>query len=376
MSYLEVAKSKVIDFALPVVSFDLPILMQHPFTRHGRLWYYLSVWALIALTHTIALVQLYDLPWSLALTDALVFNLAFYGTGFSYWYAVRYINIEGSPSLNTLLTHTVGIGLLVTIAVYGTRWFLGLLFVSRPFYLDVLQSSLSWRFFLGILYLLNIVLVYYLIKYYTLVEEKTSAELNLKSLIKEAELGMLKLQINPHFIFNSLNSVSALTLSRPDKAREMIIKLSAFLRYSLSEDSKAKHTLTEEIAHIQHYLDIEKVRFGDKLNIHFEIAEECGNITVPNLVLQPLLENAIKYGIYESLGMVDIQVCCQRQQEKLRVSIDNAYDPEGVPKKGKGLGLKNVRERLHLLYGGQAGLSVKKGEQRFEVVVEIPDTGK
>jgi two-component system, LytTR family, sensor kinase len=128
----------------------------------------------------------------------------------------------------------------------------------------------------------------------------------LKSLVKEAELHALKSQINPHFLFNSLNSISSLTMTDPLKAQEMVINLSSLMRYSLKHDQVDKVPFSEELKNNQLYLQIEKVRFGNKFNAVFDIDDKCLNANIPNMILQPLYENAIKYGVYEATEPVDI----------------------------------------------------------------------
>ena len=138
-------------------------------------------------------------------------------------------------------------------------------------------------------------------------------------MVKEAELKSLKYQINPHFIFNSLNSISSLTISDPQKAQEMTIKLSSFLRSTLSKNEKQKSKLSEEISNAKLYLDIEKVRFDDKFEFIEEVENACKDMEVPSMILQPLFENAIKHGVYESLEKVTIKMKCFSEKEYFKI---------------------------------------------------------
>ena len=151
----------------------------------------------------------------------------------------------------------------------------------------------------------------------------------------------------------------------------MIVKLSDFLRYSLGKQNDQMNTLKDEVDNILLYLDIEKVRFGDRLNID-KLEDDCSQLMLPNLILQPLFENAIKHGIYESLEKITIQLSAKCENNILKVSVSNEYDPEAVIKKGKGIGLNNIRERLRLIYGISNGVFIHKSDRIFTVRLEIP----
>ena len=149
-------------------------------------------------------------------------------------------------------------------------------------------------------------------------------ESKLKEKIKEAELQTLKSQINPHFLFNGLNSISSLTLSDPERAHDMIIKLSGFLRYSLAHDPNKLIPLKSEIENMESYVAVEKTRFGDKLIFEKEVCKGCDNKNVPFLILQPLIENAIKHGVYESTKPVVIKLFCKETtDDKLLIAVSN-----------------------------------------------------
>jgi LytS/YehU family sensor histidine kinase len=191
-------------------------------------------------------------------------------------------------------------------------------------------------------------------------------------LVKEAELKSLKYQINPHFIFNSLNSISSLTLSNPQKAQEMTIKLSSFLRSTLSKNERQKSKLSEEINNAKLYLDIEKVRFDDKFNFIEELEPKCMELEVPSMILQPLFENAIKHGVYESLDKVTIKLKCGHEKDYFKIIVENTFDPESVPRKGEGIGIKNIQNRLKLIYNQDNLVTTEKINNLFRVNIFIP----
>jgi len=197
-------------------------------------------------------------------------------------------------------------------------------------------------------------------------------EAQLMALVKESELNSLKSQINPHFLFNSLNSISSLTMIHPEQAQEMIIKLSDFLRYSLSNKEEKLTSLQNEIGNINRYLDIEKIRFGKRLTIAMKGYELCSELRLPGLILQPLVENAVKYGVYESTEESVIEITCQCNSSALIVSIRNAFDPDFLYKKGEGIGLKNIRSRISILYNRDDLIHIRKDHDHYEVKIIFP----
>ncbi|HEY6907043.1 MAG TPA: histidine kinase, partial [Ignavibacteriaceae bacterium] len=239
-------------------------------------------------------------------------------------------------------------------------------------YVNFLITTLPWRFLIGILFYFIITSLYYLIIYYSGFQERKLYESELKNLVTQAELKSLKFQINPHFIFNSLNSMSALTTIDPEKARAMILKLAEFLRYTLANNEQQKNKLKDELHNIKLYLDIEKIRFEDKFDFSEELTEECLEHEVPNMLLQPLFENAIKHAVYESLEKVDIHLKCSGENGYLKIEVANTYDPELKSKRGTGVGLKNISERLNLIYHQNDLMQVIKEEGTFRVIIFIP----
>ena len=200
-------------------------------------------------------------------------------------------------------------------------------------------------------------------------ERKTAAE----KLAREAELTGLRQQLQPHFLFNSLNSISALAGSKPEEARKMIQQLSDFLRGTLKKDDKQMLSLQEELKHLQLYLDIEKVRFGHRLNTVIHADEQSLALLIPPLLLQPLVENAIKFGLYDTIGEVAIQINACVENKNLLVTITNPFDAQTAqPTKGTGFGLKSVQRRLHLLFFRNDLLKTEHKENLYTTTVVIP----
>jgi sensor histidine kinase YesM len=191
------------------------------------------------------------------------------------------------------------------------------------------------------------------------------------SLLKEAELYKLRQQLQPHFLYNSLNSISALTMIEPAKAQEMIGKLSDFLRSSVKREASDHIPVTEELSYIESYLSIEAIRFGDRLKVVFE-KEYTDDATVPPFLLQPVLENAIKFGLYGKTGQVTITVHIELRASLLYITISNPYDPQMQMPKGTGFGLEGIRRRLYLLFARADLLETSQENEIFTTVLKIP----
>jgi signal transduction histidine kinase len=187
-----------------------------------------------------------------------------------------------------------------------------------------------------------------------------------QSLAYDAQLRMLHYQINPHFLFNTLNAISTLVLEkRNDAAERMLLRLAGFLRYSLDRQPTEMSALTAELEAQRKYLEIEQTRFDDKLKVTFNIEPGLETAKVPSLILQPILENAIKYAITPRAEGGSIEVSARRDKDTLRITIEDdgpGLPPEDQPRRRRGVGLANARERLELIYGDRAGLIARNKE--------------
>jgi two-component system, LytTR family, sensor histidine kinase AlgZ len=195
-------------------------------------------------------------------------------------------------------------------------------------------------------------------------------------LARDAELKALKAQLNPHFLFNSLNSISALTSIDPARARDMCVLLGDFLRTTLRVGEHPVIPFSEELGLLERFLSIEKVRFGARLRTEEVIEEDARQCLLPPLLLQPLIENAVARGIANlpDGGTVRIEARCT--SGRMFITILNSFDPDAPPKRGNGMGLRNVRERLEARYGKEASLRVTNTGEQFEATVTLPaETG-
>ena len=349
--------------------------MQHPvFLNKRSVSVYFGLWALIMGVHFSIFYFIYFFPVEVSLADSLVFNSLFCAIGISMWYIVRYSVPDKKNIWNVVFNHLSFLTLALVVWNGISYTVLSTVFSTNKVYMDLLVVSIPNKIISGIIFYVVIMLVYYLFIYYNNLQEKVKVESRLRMVLKETELNMLKSQINPHFLFNSLNSISSLTITNPEKAREMVIKLSDFLRYSVSNNASSFTTLDVEMANIRRYLEIEKVRFGEKLLFSFNLEGSCRSHQIPVMLLQPLFENAIKHGVYESIEQVSIEMYCEYKEGYLEIRIVNDFDPHAHPRKGTGIGLNNIRERLRLLYKNDKLLRTVVEGTRFSVYLSLPNT--
>ncbi len=345
----------------------------NPILKNRTYFYiYASVWFVILIIHTIVLSYSYNFGWQYAITESIVYIFLFAFLGLGLWFPIYFSDFSKSSFAAIIIQQIFACIISVGLWLLISHLILTSIFSDRVDYLQYLRSSLPLRIGTGILFYSLVILTYYLITVYNDFKEKLVKESELKSLVKESELKSLKSQINPHFLFNSLNSISSLTIISPEKAQEMVIKLSDFLRYSLSHSKEQLTSLEDELTNISRYLDIEKIRFGKRLRVDNKIDESCYTKSLPGLILQPLIENAIKYGLYESIEESRIEIECKCNNTLLEVVLRNDYDPDFVSKKGEGIGISNIQKRLAIMYNRDDLLSIHKSDHIFEVTIRFP----
>ena len=224
--------------------------------------------------------------------------------------------------------------------------------------------------------------LYYGINYFLLLEDEIKQRETLENQASSAQLAMLRYQLNPHFLFNTLNSISTLVLlKQTERANAMLARLSSFLRYTLANEPTAKVTLAQEVETLKLYLEIEKMRFEDRLRPHFKVQPETIGARLPSLLLQPLIENAIKYAVTPSEDGADIWITATREGHAVRLEVaDNGKDEGSGLAAGPstGVGLANIRDRLAQAYGAAHGFTTRENDKGgFSVIIEIPyETGE
>ncbi len=245
------------------------------------------------------------------------------------------------------------------------------------------RAPLSWsmvaaRAFEGAIILIAWSALYFGIKHYSTVEEQRARVLASEATAREAQLQALRYQLQPHFLFNTLNAISSLVVSKqPERATEMIAKLAALLRNTLSFPEAHLVTFREELAVTKEYLSIEQVRFGPRLAVSLSVSPEASEAQVPRFLLQPIVENAIRHGIARSPNGGEVSITASVIERQLRIDIENDHT-EGLLQsvdEGNGLGLANTRTRLEKLYGERGSVTVANTQNnRFLVSIQFPLT--
>ena len=346
----------------------------HPIlARRGRLGLYLISWLPLVPLVTL-LLGWTGAPWGEALAEALLLVIVYAYLCLAAWYVCRTAPLQPARPARIAASH--GLGAVLSSALWVlVGWGWAALLGEIPVFTGAAGRYVERApqlFALGVpLYLVSAAVHYLLLA----LEESRRAErraLELRVQAREAELRALKAQIDPHFLFNSLNAVSAMTGSDPAGARRMAILLAEFLRRSLRLGSRESIPLEEELAHAASYLAVERVRFGERLRVEEEVEEASRRCLVPSLILQPLVENAVRHGIAQLLEGGGVRIEARRSGGALRLAVENPCDPDHSPSRGEGVGLANVAARLRTLHGREARLNIVPSAGRFRVEVELP----
>jgi sensor histidine kinase YesM len=347
--------------------------MKHPVLANKvRLIVWWLVWLILALGQSILFYFAYGSFIKISLIDSLVSLLIYSGIALSLWYPFSFFN-SGETRPTLLISNLIASGVIsVSLWVLITKFVMTTVLPEGNNYQTYWDSTLPYRVGTGVFIYGLIILTYFLFISLTNLSEKNAKEARLESLVKETELKMLRSQINPHFLFNSLNSISSLTITDPEKARDMVVKLSEFMRYALSRKDEQPVSLQSELENLQLYLDIEKVRFGDKLTTEENIESDCFDFKIPVMLLQPLYENAVKHGVYESTESVRIMTQAKIIDGYIEIAISNNYDQAPSLRRGTGTGLLNVARRLELFYGNKASIKTSKENGIYTVNLYMP----
>ena len=274
----------------------------------------------------------------------------------------------------------------VSVSAFINGWVISLYQVNS-------EASFT-QLFLGVFYIDLTLLgawsaLYYAINFYVQIEEQSDRLLRLEAQATSAQLAMLRYQLNPHFLFNTLNSISTLVLlKQTEPANAMLMRLSSFLRHTLVNEAGSKVTVEQEVETLQLYLEIERMRFEERLRTEFRIAPEAGDAQLPSLLLQPLVENAIKYAVSPQEEGARITLTAQLVGQRLRITVSDTGPglqnrelrptyPGVVTGAGEptstGVGLSNIRDRLGQAYGDEHRFEIRTPpEGGFTVIIEIP----
>ncbi len=347
----------------------------HPILgRRGLLGPYLATWLLLGALLA-AVSGAGPREWAAAAPLALPLAVVYGFLCLAVWYPCRATPLAGSGALRVATTHgaaaLVAAGLWVALGTAAAAALARLPPLSRG--AELFHRERALYFAAGVLLYLLAAAFYYLLIAGERSRRAEAQALELEVAAREAELSALKAQIDPHFLFNSLNAVASLAGSEPQAARDMALSLAGFLRASRAAAGKAALTLSEELELASSYLAIEKVRFGERLRVVERVDEAARSWTLPPLLLQPLVENAVRHGIAHLVAGGEVRIEAALGAAGLHLTVQNPYDPSSFGKsRGTGTGLANVKRRLRLVYGGQARLTTQREDQRFVVELELP----
>ncbi len=336
---------------------------------------FILCWLVIMTDHAIVL-HWFGLSWKISIIDSLVSNTLLLLAGLLVMNTLRYYLPRRERYLH-LLAWAI---FLTVVIILLDGWILRSIFANNINYILLLHHSLIVRISLDFLLLCCLILVSALWYHQLEIKEQDEINKDAEKLAKEAELFKLRQQLQPHFLFNSLNSINALIGSRPEEARKMVQQLSDFLRGTIKKEETQWVTLQDELQYLQLYLDIEKVRFGNRLATEMNVDETTPSMKLPALLLQPIVENAIKFGLYDTIGDTVIRLYATKEENNLVIRVLNPFDPEtSSPQQGTGFGLKSVQRRLYLLFARNDLLITQAKENIFTTIVKIPqvsDTSK
>jgi hypothetical protein len=311
-------------------------------------------------------------PWARALSHSLADWYAFALLSIPAVLLARKFVIERPHAARSLLVH-FGAAAAFSLAYVGLRAGIAALQNGDLAFATAFRALLvkSWHFNLLVYWV--IVAVNHAFDYYDKLREREVRTAELERCLTEARLQALQMQLNPHFLFNTLHAIASLMHKDVDAADRMLVRLGELLRHALEATDTQEVTLREELDFLSRYLDIERTRFGARLNLEMRIAPETLDALVPNLILQPLLENAIRHGIEPHARPGRIEVGARREGESLRLEVRDNGDGLAGGALTEGVGLSNTRARLSQLYGQAQKFSLSNAPQGgFLASVDLP----
>ncbi len=347
----------------------------HPILADRRsLALYLTGWLPVVALMTSAMVLTGWGGWVQSLLFVFPLTTVYAFLCLAAWYPCRALPLTNERAATAVVTHVATAAISAALWV-GMAWALA----------GALERSAIWGgearltseqtgliFAVGLLLYLLSVAIHYLFVAAAASRAAERRVLEAEVAARDAELTALKAQLNPHFLFNSLNSVASLAGSDPARARAMCIELADYLRGTINDSGARLQPLSRELAQVRRFLNVEKVRYGDRLRVVESIDDKCLGHAVPPLILQPLVENALKHGIASLVEGGEVQIGATHLGGRMMVWVENPVDPDGRPRQGTGVGLANVRERLAKVFGDEARLRNGRSEDTYRAEITVP----
>lgn len=347
----------------------------HPIlTSVQRLALYVGSWSLIALLFAVIYSTASGAATAESLATVVPLCILYSFVCLSAWYICRATPLEARSVLQIVITHLGSAALASLMWLAAWEAWTQVLAAWPPLAPGVehYRSQLPLVFATGVLLFWLAGMFHYLLIAFETSRQAETRQLGLEVLAREAELKALRAQIDPHFLFNSLHSISAMTSTDSGGARRMCLLLAEFFRNSVQLSAKDRISLEDEIAMVRQYLDIEKVRFGARLAADITMHSPCGSCLVPPLILQPLVENSVRHGIHSLVDGGAVRTAAQCVSGHLKLSVENPVDADAPRRTGTGVGLRNVKQRLQMLYGNEASVHVVREDRLFRVEIDIP----
>jgi two-component system sensor histidine kinase AlgZ len=346
----------------------------HPIlARPGRVAAYIAFWLPLGALLAASLALQGVLVWPAAMAFAVPLSVAYGFLCLSAWYASRGMPVDRVDPVRVVVTAMAAAFVSSALWLLAARGWLGAVssFGTWGDLTTSFRRSAPTLFAFGLLLYLLAIAISYVTAAFEASQDAQRRGLELQVMAREAELRALRAQIDPHFLFNSLQSISALTTADPAAARRMCLLLADFLRGTLALGARERIPVASEVALAQRFLAIEQVRFGERLQVDVATGDSDACL-IPPLLLQPLVENAVTHGVAHVIQGGVVRIAASRGATTLTITIDNPCDPDRPAGRGTGLGLKNVRERLRRLYGTEAGLRTQESDGRFTTRLELP----
>ncbi|RLD60564.1 MAG: hypothetical protein DRJ01_09460 [Bacteroidetes bacterium] len=348
-------------------------LMKHPILEN--IWKtvsYLFLLSVITYFYYLLSAKIFNSGSSIILADTAISFLFIGLMNLGLWFYIFYNQSKSQDVFRLIIQQ------LTVSVIYSLIWFVSssvalLFFIqNQDTYYIFLQKTFEVKFFIGLM-------IYFIMMFFYNVviiskKNKTNIEQRreLSSMLQQEELNSLKAQINPHFLFNSLNSISSLVYDNADDAHEAIVKLSDYFRYTLTLSKNQFTKVKEELGNVERYFEIEKIRFPEKMKINYNIDSSCDDFLIPVLILQPIAENAVKHGVYQNIEKSVIDIKLRNNEEFYTIAFKNNYENSSTKAVGTSTGIENIRKRLRLIYKRNDLLSINKTENTFEVEIDFP----
>jgi two-component system, LytTR family, sensor kinase len=328
----------------------------------------LATWAVLTAVQGYAIAKT-GVPCEVAGLDAAISNLILAIIGVVTVLIFKFYQ----PGKTNHLYRAVYVIAIVIVYYHVLTFVLHTVFADNKEYLLFVERSLPVRTVMALLVISFITIMHWLVTYMQDKEQGEKNKKEMETMMREAELVKLRQQLQPHFLFNSLNSINALVIAQPQEARKMVQQLSEFLRGTLRKDEQKMIPLKDELTHLNLYLEIEKVRFGHRLKVETKNCDTCLEAGIPPLLLQPVVENAIKFGLYDTTGGVIISIETKLHDRMLTVEITNPFDPATQRSKtGNNFGLESINRRLYLLFARKDLLRTRTENSNFITTIAIP----